>query len=101
MYHRLYHLEHKLYPFGVPDGLAMVAVKEEAMRLDDLLNEAQATIEAVSKVVQRMVRLGQEQAARAIVRSAVESLPDHPAVRAAYWTQLKSEFGAWIAGEQA
>jgi hypothetical protein len=101
MYHRLYQLEHRLYQFGVPDGLAMLAIKEEALRLDHLLDEAQATVATVSKAVQRMVRLGQEQTARAIVQSAVESLPDHPAVRAAYWAGLKSEFGAWIAGEQA
>ena len=96
VYHRLYALEHRLHPFEVPDGLRMIAVEEEAIKLGRLLDQAESTVKIVEQTVGRLVQLGQEAAAKEIVGKALASLPDHPAARALYDRKLKTAFGQWI-----
>lgn len=96
IFHRLYALEHELYPFEQQDGLAMMAVREQVERLRTLREEAQRTIDEVEGEVRALVAAGEEGQAKEIVASTLAAAPENLVARRFYLRLCEERFRGWV-----
>lgn len=95
IYHRLYALEHDLFPFEQQDGLALAALRDEAQSVIERITTAKSTVDSLEATVLQLVKLGEEDEARSMVARAYDAAPTNPVASRYYLRLMDERFQGW------